>query len=64
MPNSILSPSEHSALLAFTRLLAAESGAIIRRYFRTDYAVDSKSDESPVTVADRQAEERMRELIM
>ncbi len=63
MPNSILSPSEHSALLEFTRRLAAESGAIIRRHFRTDYQVDSKSDESPVTVADRQAEERMRELI-
>ena len=64
MPNSTLSSSEHSDLLEFTRLLAEESGAIIRRYFRSGYAVDSKADDSPVTVADRQAEERMRELIV
>ncbi|MCY3991566.1 MAG: inositol monophosphatase family protein [Caldilineaceae bacterium] len=63
MPKSILSPSEHSALIEFIRLLADESGAIIRRYFRSGYTVDSKSDETPVTIADRQAEERMRELI-
>ena len=63
MPNSILSPSEHTALIEFTRVLADESGAIIRRYFRSDYTVDSKTDETPVTIADRQAEERMRELI-
>ncbi len=63
MRKPILTSSEHSVLLAFTRLLAEESGATIRRYFRTGYTVDSKSDESPVTVADRQAEERMRALI-
>ena len=63
MQKPILTSSEHSVLLAFTRLLAEESGATIRRYFRTGYTVDSKSDESPVTVADRQAEERMRALI-
>lgn len=59
----LLSPTEHSELLDFVRLLAKESGQIIRRYFRSGYAVDRKSDESPVTVADRAAEERMRELI-
>ena len=63
MRKPVLTSSEHSVLLAFTRLLAEESGATIRRYFRTGYTVDSKSDESPVTVADRQAEERMRALI-
>ena len=63
MPKSILSPTEHSALLEFIRFLADESGEIIRRYFRGGYTVDSKSDETPVTIADRQAEERMRELI-
>ena len=63
MSKSVLSPSEQSALQEFIRLLAAESGAIIRRYFRTGYTVDSKTDETPVTIADRQAEERMRELI-
>ena len=64
MPNTVLSSSEKSALLDFIRLLADESGAIIRRYFRSGYTVDSKSDETPVTVADRQAEVCMRELII
>ena len=63
MPKSVLSSSDHSALIAFIRLLADESGALIRRYFRGGYSVDSKTDETPVTIADRQAEERMRELI-
>ena len=63
MPKSVLSSSDHSALIAFIRLLADESGEIIRRYFRGGYSVDSKTDETPVTIADRQAEERMRELI-
>lgn len=34
-----------------------------RRYFRTPVAVDTKSDASPVTIADREAEAVMRELI-
>ena len=63
MPRPVLSPSENRALNEFIRRLADESGAIIRRYFRSGYTVDSKSDETPVTIADRQAEERMRELI-
>ena len=36
---------------------------IIRRHFRTRIAVDSKDDASPVTIADRQAEQAMREMI-
>lgn len=48
----------------FLKLLADESGAVIRRYFRTDIGISRKADESPVTVADRTAEEVMRELIM
>lgn len=63
MPRPVLSTSENRALNEFIRRLADESGAIIRRYFRSGYTVDSKSDETPVTIADRQAEERMRELI-
>jgi histidinol phosphatase-like enzyme (inositol monophosphatase family) len=51
-------------LLAFSKELADASGALIRRYFRADYAVELKADESPVTVADRGAEELMRRMIM
>ena len=47
----------------FTKLLADESGKIIRSYFRTGVAVESKSDESPVTIADKKGEEVMRSLI-
>lgn len=48
----------------FLRLLAEESGSIIRKYFRTGVQTETKTDDSPVTIADRSAEERLRELIM
>jgi myo-inositol-1(or 4)-monophosphatase len=47
----------------FTRALAEASGNIIRRYFRADIQVETKSDLTPVTIADRQAEEIMRGMI-
>jgi histidinol phosphatase-like enzyme (inositol monophosphatase family) len=43
--------------------LADASGAIVRRYFRTTLEVEDKLDGSPVTVADREAEAAIRELI-
>ena len=51
-------------LFAFARHLSDESAALIRGYFRQDYQVEFKEDESPVTIADRGAEEVMRSLIM
>ncbi|MGE5402150.1 MAG: inositol monophosphatase family protein, partial [Ignavibacteriales bacterium] len=48
----------------FARFLADESGKIIRQFFRTEISIDTKSDSSPVTIADKMAEEKMRELIM
>lgn len=47
----------------FFRLLTTESSDIIKRYFRTSVNVERKSDLSPVTIADKLAEEKMRELI-
>lgn len=47
----------------FSKLLAGESGKIIKKYWRTEISVDTKSDASPVTIADKLAEEKMRELI-
>ncbi len=47
----------------FAKFLADESGNIIRKYFRQKIMIDNKADQSPVTIADKQAEERMRELI-
>jgi histidinol phosphatase-like enzyme (inositol monophosphatase family) len=47
----------------FAKELAKASGEIIRQHFRTSLVVDEKPDSSPVTVADRQAEQVMRQLI-
>lgn len=45
----------------FIEVLAKRSGDLINRYFGTeDFQVELKSDASPVTIADRQAEELMR----
>jgi len=43
--------------------LADAAGAIIRRYFRQPIAVEDKPDRTPVTIADREAEMAMRNLI-
>lgn len=48
----------------FCRTLADESGKIIRQYFKTDLGIETKNDLSPVTIADKKAEEIMREMIM
>ena len=43
--------------------MADAAGALIRPYFRTALAVEDKPDLSPVTAADRAAEQAMREMI-
>lgn len=62
MPHPTAVP-DRDDLFAFAQELTRASGAIIRRYYRTGYAVDSKSDDSPVTIADREAELELRRLI-
>lgn len=47
----------------FCKLLANKSAEIIRSYFRQSLNVESKSDLSPVTIADKKSEELMRSLI-
>ena len=47
----------------FAQRLADASGAVIRRYFRTPVQVDDKADQTPVTIADREAETVMRRMI-
>lgn len=49
--------------IALANNLADEAGKAISRYFRQGFEVDSKQDSSPVTVADREAEAAMREII-
>jgi len=47
----------------FCNILADASAEVIRKYFRTTVSVEPKADNSPVTIADKKAEEVMRELI-
>ncbi len=49
------------AFLTLAHALADKAGAVIGRYFRTAVAIDDKADESPVTIADREAERVMRD---
>lgn len=49
--------------IAFAQKLADASAAVIRPYYRTGLAIDDKLDASPVTQADREAEQAMRALI-
>ncbi|MFC4352106.1 histidinol-phosphatase [Fodinicurvata halophila] len=50
-------------LVDFAEELAGMAAAVARSYFRTSVSIDTKGDESPVTIADRTAEQRMREAI-
>ncbi|WP_020699097.1 histidinol-phosphatase [Reyranella massiliensis] len=50
-------------LVALANSLADAARPIAARYFRTPVTVDDKSDQSPVTIADREAETAMRELL-
>jgi myo-inositol-1(or 4)-monophosphatase len=48
----------------FAKYLAELSGNIIKKYFRTEISIETKDDNSPVTIADKNAEEVIRERIM
>lgn len=50
--------------IQFAKILVHVSSRSIMRYYRHRVVVENKSDNSPVTIADRQAEEEMRRLIM
>jgi histidinol phosphatase-like enzyme (inositol monophosphatase family) len=54
------SPAEY---VEFAREIATDAGAITRRYFRTGLEIETKADETPVTRADREAEELLRRRI-
>lgn len=50
-------------LVTLANALADAARPIVSRYFRTQVAIDDKDDRSPVTIADREAETAMRELL-
>lgn len=43
--------------------LADESGKIIKQYYRQPFDIESKQDESPVTIADKSVEQRLRAIV-
>jgi histidinol phosphatase-like enzyme (inositol monophosphatase family) len=49
---------------SFCKMLADVSSDIIKQYFRKKITVESKDDSSPVTIADKKAEDAMREIIL
>ncbi|MCD6034356.1 MAG: Inositol monophosphatase family protein [Rickettsiales bacterium] len=53
----------HTEYLTFAKTLADASGAVIKGYFRNHGVAEHKADQTPVTIADREAETVMRELI-
>jgi histidinol phosphatase-like enzyme (inositol monophosphatase family) len=58
-----LDRAERDEFLPFVHELAAVSTAVVRRYYLQGTAVELKGDHTPVTAADRRAEEVMRLLI-
>lgn len=50
-------------LLFFAGKLADASGTEVLKYFRRPLEIENKADTSPVTIADRQSEKIMREMI-
>lgn len=50
-------------ILSIAHKLADAAGEIIHRHFRTPFEITAKADETPVTVADRAVEARLREMI-
>jgi inositol-phosphate phosphatase / L-galactose 1-phosphate phosphatase / histidinol-phosphatase len=49
--------------LSLANSMADKAGEIIRTHFRSGFDVETKSDLSPVTVADRAVEQALREII-
>lgn len=54
---------ELESLAAFAEGLADAARGVSLKYFRTAVAADAKADASPVTIADRETETQLREMI-
>ena len=55
--------AETDRLIAGAEAAADVAGAVVRPFFRAGVAADLKSDRSPVTIADRSAEQAMRAVL-
>ncbi len=61
MPNDF--SVSNTSFMRFIEHVTEESGRIIASYFRGEFKVETKADNTPVTAADRRAEEVIRGLI-
>ncbi len=62
--NSRVPMQDYIEFQKFAKHLSDISGEVIKKYFRSKVSVNQKKDNSPVTVADKKAEELMREAIL
>lgn len=60
---TIETPISTKELAGFAAALADEARGLSRRWFRTPVAIDTKPDDSPVTIADREVEAALRRRI-
>jgi histidinol phosphatase-like enzyme (inositol monophosphatase family) len=51
-------------IIPFIKFLAGESAGIIKNYYRVPVDIETKADNSPVTIADKKTEEFLREAIL
>ena len=49
--------------ISFANILADESAKVIMEYFRQTLTIEKKNDDTPVTIADKKSELKIRELI-
>src|SRR5437762_7444067 len=63
MATSAEKGADYALLLEAAQELARRTGGVALRHFRSAITVESKTDGSPVTIADRSAEEAAREWI-
>jgi inositol-phosphate phosphatase/L-galactose 1-phosphate phosphatase/histidinol-phosphatase len=64
MPAPTASPAAiGNTFMLLASRMADASGAVIRRYFRANFGLETKGDKSPVTAADREAEQAIRQIL-
>jgi len=55
--------SNMEEFISFANILSEESATIIMKYFRQTFKTETKSDDTPVTIADKNSEQKIRDLI-
>ena len=63
MSGTSVSQAEMDQLITAAEAAADVAGAVVRPFFRAALGVDQKADRSPVTIADRSAEQAMRAVL-